>query len=119
MVDFSHAFRLEKMRSGNAAVYLLREQFESFATSPHRAGVCEWIAGCFYELGQYEEAGTWYEAAGQLILSESFSPPVVRAMAALGKYERALDCYDRDHAEESAEECSALMVELRKVCTPT
>jgi len=114
MGDFSEVFRFERMRSGNAAVYLLREQFEKFAGSPQKLDVCESIAHCFYQLEQYEDAANWYETAGRLILSEPNTPPALKAIAALGEYERALECYRHEDDDGKFTECSTLIGELRR-----
>ena len=77
MPDFSESFRVEKMRSGNAAVYILKDQFEKFSSTPHKVDACESIAVCFYQLEQFEDAAGWYETAGRLILSEPSSTPAI------------------------------------------
>jgi tetratricopeptide (TPR) repeat protein len=114
--DFSDAFRLDKMRSGNAAVYQLKEQFESFSSSPQKVEACESIAHCFYQLEQYEDAAGWYETAGRLILSEPSATPVVKALSALTEYEKALECYRKDEDEERFTECSSLIRQLKRAC---
>lgn len=116
MSDFSESFRFEKMRSGNAAVYLLKEQFERFASSPQRVDVCESIAHCFYQLEQYGDAANWYETAGKMVLSEPTAPPTLRALDALVEYEKALDCYRRDEDDESFTECSEMIRTLKRAC---
>ncbi len=114
--DFHEVFRVDKMRSGNPAVYLLKEQFEKFASSPQKLDVCESIALCFYQLEQYEDAANWYETAGRLILSEPSTTPVLKALSALGEYERALDCYRRDEDGDKFTECSTMIGQLRRAC---
>ena len=116
MRDFSEGFRVEKMRSGNAAVYILRDQFEKLPSSPQKVDTCESIAVCFFQLEQYEDAAGWYEAAGRLILSEPSITPAIKALNALGDYERALDCYRRGDDEERFTECSTLIGELKRAC---
>jgi tetratricopeptide (TPR) repeat protein len=116
LADFSDSFRLEKMRSGNAAVYLLKEQFERFASSPQRLDVYESIANCFYQLEQYGDAGSWYENTGKMILSQQTATPTLKAMDALDEYEKALDCYRRDSDDEKFTECSAMIRELERAC---
>jgi tetratricopeptide (TPR) repeat protein len=116
MADLSEAFRFDRMRSGNPAVYLLREQFEKFAASPQRLDVCESIAHFFYQLDQYEDAANWYETAGRIILSGSSTPQAIKAMSALDEFERALDCYRRDNNDERITECSTLIRELSRAC---
>lgn len=116
MRDFAEGFSVEKMRSGNAAVYVLKEQFERFSSSPQKVDACESIASCFYQLEQYEDAAGWYETAGRLILSEPSITPAIKALSALGDYERALDCYRRGDDEERFTECSTLIHELKRAC---
>ena len=116
MRDFSEGFRVEKMRSGNAAIYMLKEQFERFSSSPQKVDACESIATCFYQLEQYDDAAGWYETAGRLILSEASVTPALKALSALGDYERALDCYRRGDDEEKLTEVSTLIKELKRAC---
>jgi len=114
MGDFSEVFSFHRMRSGNPAVYILKEQFERFVDSPQKLDVYESIAHCFYQLEQYEDAANWYETAGRLIMSERSTPPALKAMAALGEYEKALECYRRGDDDGSFSECSTLIGELRR-----
>jgi tetratricopeptide (TPR) repeat protein len=116
MHDFSMEFGLEKMRSGNPAVYRLKEEFEAFPSSPRKVDACESIAHCFYQLEQFDDAAKWYETAGRLILSEASATPALKALSALGEYEKALDCYHRGDDEDRITECSTLIRELRKAC---
>ena len=106
------------MRSGNAAVYLLKEEFEKFLSSPQRVDVCDWIAKYFYQLEQYGEAGTWYETAGRLILAEPTTPFTVRALTALGEYEKALDCYEKNDSNDDVAKVSGVIKELERACAP-
>jgi tetratricopeptide (TPR) repeat protein len=116
MRDFSEGFGLDKMRSGNAAVYILKEQFERFSSSPQKVDACESIASCFYQLEQYDDAAGWYETAGRLILSEPSLTPAIKALNALDDYEKARDCYRRGDDEERFTECSSLIRELKRAC---
>ncbi len=116
MRDFAEGFSVGKMRSGNAAVYMLKEQFEKFPSSPQKVDVCESIAACFYQLEQYDDAAGWYETAGRLILAEPTVTPALKAMNALGDYEKALDCYRRGDDDEKFTECSTLIRELQRAC---
>ena len=104
------------MRSGNAAVYLLKEHFERFASAPQRVDTCEGIATCFYQLEQYEEAASWYETAGRLILAEPTGTPATKAMSALDEFEKALDCHGKDGDDEKFTEISQMVRELRRAC---
>ena len=85
--DFAEGFGLEKMRSGNAAVYLLRDQVERFSSSPQKVEACESIANCFDQLEQYSDAADWYETAGRLLLPEPSLAPALNALCALDDYE--------------------------------
>jgi len=114
--DFDRDFRVEKMRSGNPEVYLLKEEFQSLLTTPRRVDLCDWIARCFVNLEQFAEAGHWYQTAGQLILSEPTTPTVVKALAAVPEFERALECYEMSTDADTVEECSTMLAELRKAC---
>ena len=116
MRDFSERFGLDKMRSGNAAIYLLREQFERFSSSPQKVDACESIARCFYQLEQYDDAAGWYETAGRLILSEPSLTPAIKALNALEDYEKARDCYRKGDDEEKFTDCSSLIRELNRAC---
>ncbi len=116
MRDFVEGFSVDRMRSGNAAVYALKEQFEKFSTAPQKVDACESIASCFYQLEQYEDAAGWFETAGRLILSEPTMATALKAMNALGDYEKALDCYVKGDDEEKFTECSTLIRELKRAC---
>ena len=104
------------MRSGNATVYLLKEQFEKFVATPEKIEACESIAVCFHQLEQYEDAAGWYETAGRLILSEPSITPAFKALTALRDFERALECYKEGEDEDGFRECSTLIRELRRAC---
>ena len=116
MRDFAEGFSVDKMRSGNAAVYILKDQFEKFTSSPQKVEACESIASCFFQLEQYEDAAGWYETAGRLILAEPSITPTIKALNALSDYERALDCYRKGDDEERFTECSTLIRELKRAC---
>lgn len=116
MRDFASGFGVDKMRSGNAAVYILKEQFEKFSSSPQKVEACESIASCFYQLEQYDDAAGWYETAGRLILSEPSLTPAVKALDALDDYEKARECYRKGDDEEKFTECSTLIRELKRAC---
>ena len=116
MRDFSEGFSVEKMKSGNAALYVLKEQLEKFSSSPQKVEACESIATCFYQLEEYDDAAGWYETAGRLILSEPSVTPALKALSALGVYEKALDCYRKEDDEEKLTECSSLIRQLKRAC---
>ena len=116
MQDFAKRFGVAKMRSGNAAVYLLKDQFERFSSSPQKVDACESIASCFFQLEQYDDAAGWYEYAGRLILTQPSLTPAIKALNALDDYEKAMDCYRRGDDEERFTECSSLIRELKRAC---
>lgn len=104
------------MRSGNAAFYLLKEEFENFLSSPHRVDVCDGIAKYFYQLDQFGEAGNWYETAGKLILAEPSTPVALKALSALVEFEKALDCFRKNSDDDAIDKCSTLIRELETAC---
>lgn len=106
------------MRSGNAAFYLLKEEFQNFLLTPSRVDVCDGIARYFYQLDQFGEAGNWYETAGKLILAEPSTPAAVKASSALIEFEKALDCYRKGGEEDTASRCSNFIKELETACAP-
>ncbi len=117
-MDFATAFRAGTMRSGNPAVYFLREQFESLAGTPHKVDTCEWIARSFYQLQQFSEAGNWFEAAGDLLRANGALRPELRALAALEEYEKALESYEQAGDDDAADGCFAVVAKLRRACAP-
>lgn len=118
MKDISDELRLDKMRSGNPAVYILRDEFESFLSSPREADRYVRIARCFLQLEQFRDAGNWYQNAGRLILAEPSTPVPLKAMIALNEFEKALECYARVSDEDSVVECSLMIQQLQKACAP-
>lgn len=118
VTDVAYGLRLENMTSGNAAVYLLREEFENFFATGRKVDTCEWIAHCFYELEQFGDAGAWYETAGKLLLADPTTPATIKAMAASTAYEKALDCYKSAGDSDTITEISEMLRDLRKACAP-
>jgi tetratricopeptide (TPR) repeat protein len=104
------------MQSGNPAVYLLKEHLERLATSAKRVDDCEWVAACLYQLEEYGDAGGWYELAGGLRYSGSVAPAAVRALSAIGDYEKALECYKLNGDEDAFQELSGMLRELKRAC---
>jgi tetratricopeptide (TPR) repeat protein len=118
LFDFVSAFHVQKMKSGNPVVYLLREQFGSFAGSPHKADACENIASSLRQLGQVGEAAMWYEAAAALMCERVDLRPEIRAFYAMEEYEKALECHREAGDAEAQADCAEILVGLRKACTP-
>ena len=118
MPDFGARFHLAMMNRGNTEVYMLRERFESFASSRYTPEACEGIALCLRQLGQFVEAGGWYEAAGKLVFDRQELRPELRALLAVEEYEKAVECY-RDCGDAGAEaDCSTVLAGLKRACAP-
>ena len=115
MKDIADGLTVNKMRSGSAAFYILKEQFERFSSTPQKVDACESIAACLYQLEEFKDAAGWFEAAGRLILTGP-TPGPARALVALEDYERALDCYRLDDDEEKFTECSTMIRQLKRAC---
>jgi hypothetical protein len=47
-------------------------------------------------------------------MSEASTPPELKALAALGEYEKALECYRSNGDDGKFAECSTLIGELRR-----
>jgi hypothetical protein len=118
LYDFASAFHVQKMRSGNPVVYLLREQFGSFAGSPHKADACDGIAGSLREIGQAAEAAAWYETSAALMCARIELGPEIRAMYAMEEYEKAMECHTEAGDLEAAADCLEILADLRKACAP-
>jgi hypothetical protein len=118
LTDVTGQLRFDKMTSGNAAVYLLREEFEKFFSSGRKVDTCEWIAHCFYQLEQFGDAGAWYETAGRLVLADPTTPSAIKAITASRIYEKALDCYRHSDDVDTITECSEMLRDLRRACAP-
>lgn len=115
MTDFRSRFS-KGVEGWDPAVHLLKEHLERLATSQRRADDCEWVAACLCQLGEYGDAGGWYELAGGMKYSGSAAPTAVRALSALGDYERALECYRLNGDDEAFEDVSDLIRDLRRAC---
>jgi hypothetical protein len=78
--------------------------------------MCESVALSLNKLGDSDQAGNWYEIAGQLILSEVGYPTTVRALRALPEYEKALECYNQTGDGELITKCTNVIFDLRRAC---
>jgi tetratricopeptide (TPR) repeat protein len=116
MSDITEAIELASAGNSRAATDMLREEFEKLQTPERMVELCEWIATCFENLDDYVQAGSWYEMAGELILSDRNAIYPIRAFQAVNEYERALECYYRGEEEEFIERCSAIVHQLRSSC---
>ncbi len=113
MVSVSEAFDLARSGRKEAAADALKQEFQRLQSPDQKVELCEWIASCFENLRDYEQAAEWYELAGALSLSETGSP-LSNALMALKEYERALACRERGDDEESLEACISVIRDLRR-----
>jgi tetratricopeptide (TPR) repeat protein len=114
MVSVSEAFDLARTGNREAAANVLKQEFQRLQSPEQKVELCEWIANCFENLNDYEQAAEWYELAGALALSETGSP-LANAMSALAEYEKALSCRERGDDAESIEACLHIIRDLRHV----
>jgi len=112
MVSVSEVFDLARSGERDAAASVLKQEFQRLQSSDHRVQLCEWIASCFENLNDYGQAAEWYEMAGLLSLSETGSP-LINALMALERYEKALSCHEQGEDEESIEKCIQIIDELK------
>ncbi len=113
VVSVSEAFDLARSGNRRAAADALKQEFARLQSSDQRVELCEWIADCFENLRDYEQAAEWYEMAGALSLSETGSP-LANALMAITEYERALGCRERCDDAELIEECLRVISDLRR-----
>jgi len=112
VVSVSEAFELARSGNRQAAADVLKQEFQRRQSPDQKVELCEWIASCFENLRDYEQAAEWYEMAGALSLSEIGSP-LTNALMALREYERALECHRRSDDEESTVACIRVISDLR------
>ena len=112
MVSVSEVFDLARSGERATAVSVLKQEFQRLQSSEHKVQLCEWIASCFENLNDYEQAAEWYEMAGLLSLSETGSA-LINALMALEQYEKALSCHEQGDDEESIQKCLQIIGELR------
>jgi tetratricopeptide (TPR) repeat protein len=112
MVSVSEVFDLARSGERDTAVSVLKQEFQRLQSSEHKVKLCEWIASCFENLNDYEQAAEWYEMAGLLSLSEVGST-LINALTALEQYEKALSCHEQGEDEEAIQKCLQIIEELR------
>lgn len=112
MVSVSEVFDLARSGERATAVSVLKQEFQRLQSSEHKVQLCEWIASCFENLNDYEQAAEWYEMAGLLSLSETGSEQI-NALMALEQYEKALSCHEQGEDEESILKCLQIIDELK------
>jgi tetratricopeptide (TPR) repeat protein len=113
VVSVSEAFDLARSGNKQAAANALKQEFQRLQSPDQKVELCEWIASCFENLRDYEQAAEWYEMAGALSLSETGSP-LANALMAIKEYERALTCRERGDDPEQIEECLRMIRDLRR-----
>jgi tetratricopeptide (TPR) repeat protein len=114
VVSVSEAFDLARSGNREAAANVLRQEFQRLQSPNQKVELCEWIAACFENLDDYEQAAEWYEMAGTLSLSETGSP-LANALMAITEYEKALYCREKGDDPEPIEECIRVISDLRHV----
>jgi tetratricopeptide (TPR) repeat protein len=112
MVSASEAFEIARSGNKDVAVDMLKQEFQKLQVSDQKVELCEWIASCFENLQDYEQAAEWYEMAGVLSLSETGSS-LINALMALQEYEKALSCHGQGDDEEAIERCLETINELK------
>jgi hypothetical protein len=95
---------------------IVQEEVTRVQPSPRTIEMCESVAASLDRLGEFGQAGNWYEIAGKLILSEVGHAPTVRALRALPEYERALECYNRTSDDELITGCMSTIFDLKRAC---
>lgn len=114
MVTVSEAFDLARIGNREAAANALKQEFQRLQSPDQKVELCEWIANCFENLNDYEQAAEWYELAGAFSLSEIGSP-LANALMALEEYEKALTCREKGEDGDSIEACMRIIKDLRHV----
>lgn len=114
MVTVAEAFDLARIGRGEVAANALKQELIRLQSSDQKVELCEWIATCFENLRDYEQAAEWYEMAGALALSETGSP-IINALTALNEYEKALGCRELGEDQDSVDECTGVIRELKRV----
>src|SRR5712692_1462820 len=118
MGSISRAYALTEIGEYTTAAEALRvELLESVSTSGWVA-LCEWIATCFERVGEFEEAGGWYETAAELALLELGTRPSASASDALHFFDSASLCYKREGKAVSATRAAMLSRMLIDRCPP-
>jgi tetratricopeptide (TPR) repeat protein len=112
MVTVAEAFDLARIGKADAAANALKQELLRLQTPDQKVQLCEWIATCFENLRDYEQAAEWYEMAGALSLSET-GTPLTNALMALTEYEKALACREQSDDQESLYECVRTIQELK------
>jgi hypothetical protein len=113
VVTVAEAFDLARSGNRQVAADVLKQEFQRLQSADQKVELCEWIASCFVNLHDYEQAAEWYEMAGALSLSET-GAPVTNALMALKEYERALECRQQGDDDESISDCVNIIRDLRR-----
>ena len=117
MGSISRAFALTEVGKLERATDALREEFKTLQNPTQTASVCEWIASCYSQIGNDEEAGNWYACAAELVYSDESVPSVKRAPLALHLYEMAMH-YFEIIGSTSENKYRQAFTELSRKCIP-
>jgi len=120
MGQISRALALEQAGDYRSALKSLMSILDDVEASSEWDGVCEWIAGDYEKLGENDQAGFWYETAGQLALASDSSPVPRRVSQALEFVQRASECYSRcgGEGELATFRTRAIGKVLERACPP-
>ena len=100
MTSIDEAFDIARGGNRELAAKILKEEFQKLQSTGQKVDLCEWVASCFENLRDYDQAAEWYEMAGALSLSHT-SSPLMNALMATREYERAIECHDRRLSDSS------------------
>jgi tetratricopeptide (TPR) repeat protein len=88
---------IECLKLGNyleAAEILKRRISQGNLNSESKFQLCEWVAECYKNSGDYEEAGKWFEEAAKVAIGNNSVPSKkARYIIATQEFQKALDCY--------------------------
>jgi hypothetical protein len=118
MGSISRAFALQQMGDYEQTAVTLRGLLDNVEASSEWVDVCEWIAICCEKMNEPEDAASWYESAGQMILAEGSVPFLRRIPEALYFFSKATECYLRGGKEKLAFRTRAIEQKLQQACAP-
>jgi tetratricopeptide (TPR) repeat protein len=103
-------------RSGNPSFELLKHEFYVLMTTNLSVDSLCSVAKYLAELGQYDEAGVWFETAASLVVINNNNPIFYKASSALEIYSKALECFSISNNLESYEKVLSIICQLEKLC---
>jgi Tfp pilus assembly protein PilF len=95
MAFLSEAIEYLKMGNYGVAAEILKERINQGNLSHEsKFQLAEWVAECYKEVKNHEEAGKWFEEAAKVALENPRIPSKrTRFLIASKEYQKALDCY--------------------------